>query len=331
MSDTKQLLEQASRSAPDVAFGLDEFRRLRERRDRLRRIRAGVVGLTLAVAAATVAITALQGGEAKDTDGQYASTGAMLPPATRSPLVAATGELYYQAVLFVRAGCLGDLVDECSGSEVRLDATSWWSPDHDSGRIAVDDAHAYGIEGGRFGAGAFPNHNGIDVSGFPQEPSALTEFLLERSAEDGASPAPLITPPPEGAPRDGQLWRAITDLLADPHVTPTVRAALLDVAVGVQGTTLETDVVDPAGRPAHAIVFGNWGGELEERLYVEPETHELLASTTSTSEGGLVEIYLVQHAGVVDSTETAPDPDGGSVPLTLLSTEDLVAMLGGNG
>jgi len=331
MSDTKQLLERASRSAPDVAFGVDEFRRLRERRDRLRRIRAGVVGLTLAVVAATVAFTALQGGEASDTDGQYASTGTTLPPATRSSLVAAPGELYYRTVLFVRAGCQAELVEGCYGEAVRLDVTSWWSPDEDSGRIAVDDAQAFGIEAGRFGPGEFPNVNGIDVAEFPLQPGALTEFLLERSTEDGASPAPLVTPPPEGAPRDGQLWRAITDLLVDPHVTPTVRAALLDVAVGVQGTTLETDVMDPTGRPAHAIVFGNWGGELEERLYVEPETHELLASTTSTSEGALVEIYLVQHAGVVDSTETAPDPDGGSVPLTLLSTEDLVAMLGGNG
>ena len=39
----------------------------------------------------------------------------------------------------------------------------------------------------------------------------------------------------------------------------------------------------------------------------------------------------MQHAGVVDSTETAPEPDEGSVPLTLLSTEDLVPMLGNNG
>jgi hypothetical protein len=330
MSDTKHLLERASRSAPDVPFGLDEFRLLRERREHRRRIGAGVVGLTLAVVAATVAFTALQGGQASDTDGPYASTGTTLPPATRSPLVAAPGELYYRAVLFVRAGCPGDLVDECSGSAVRLDTTSWWSPEDDSGRIAVDDAQAYGIEGGRFGAGAFPNDNGIDVSEFPLEPGALTQFLLERSAEGGASPAPLVTPPPEGAPRDGQLWRAITDLLADPHVTPTVRAALLDVAVGMQGTTLEAGVVDPAGRPAHAIAFGNWGGELEERLYVDPNTHELLAWTTS-SDDAILEIYLVQQAGVVDSTETAPEPDAGSVPLTLLSTEDLVAMLGGSG
>jgi hypothetical protein len=327
MSDTKDLLERASRTAPHVPFGPDDFRRLRERRDRVRRTRAGAVGLTLAVVAAGVAFTTLQGGEARDVDGQYASTGAALPPATRSPLVAAPGQLYYGAVLLVRAGCAGELVEECSEAGVRLDATYWWAPEDDSGRIAVDDALAYGIEAGRFGPGEFPNHNGIDVSGFPLEPAALTEFLLDRSAEGGASPAPLVTPPPQGAPRDGQLWRAITDLLADPHVTPTVRAALLDVAVGVQGTTLEADVVDPAGRPAHAIAFGNWGGKLEERLYVDPDTHELLAQTTS-SEGAILEIYLVQHTGVVDSTETGPEPDGGSVPLTLLSTDDLVTMLG---
>jgi len=328
MPETKDLLERASRFAPDVPFGLDDVRRRGERRHRAQRIRAGVVGLTLAVVAATLAFSALQGG-AGSVDSPYASTGATLPPATRSPLVAEPGQLYYGAVLFVRAGCPGELVEECSEGDVRLDATYWWSPEDDSGRIAVDDAQAYGIEAGRFGPGEFPNPKGIDVSGFPLEPGALTEFLLERSAEDGASPAPLVTPPPEGAPRDGQLWRAITDLLVDPHVTPTVRSALLEVAAGVQGTTLETDVVDPAGRPAHAIAFGNWGGTSEERLYVDPDTHELLAWTTSSSEGVLGEIYLVQHAGVADSTETAPEPDGGSVLLTMLSTEDLVEMLGG--
>jgi hypothetical protein len=328
MPETKDLLERASRSAPHVPFGLDDVRRRGELRHRAQRIRAGVVGLTLAVVAATVAFGALQGG-ARNVDSPYASTGATLPPATRSPLVAARGQLYYRAVLLVRQDCSEGGVEQCSEGGVRLDATYMWAPDDDSGRIAVDDARAYGIEEGRFGPGEFPNDNGIDVSEFPLERDALTQFLLERSADDGASPAPLVTPPPEGAPRDGQLWRAITDLLADPHVTPTVRAALLEVAVGVQGTALEVDVVDPAGRPAHAIVFGNWGGALEERLFVDPDTHELLAWTIS-SDAAILEIYLVQHAGVADSTETAPEPDGGSVPLTMLSTEDLVGLLGSN-
>jgi hypothetical protein len=330
MTDTKHLLERASRSAPPVPFDLDDVRRRGERRDRTQRVRAGVVGVTLAVIATIVAFAALQGTAPRSVESPYASSGATLPPATRLPLVAAPGQQYYRAVLLARAPCAGQVVAECAEAGTRLDATYWWSPDDDSGRIAVDEAKAYGIEGGRFAPGAFPNYNGIDVSGFPLETDALTRFLLTRSAEDGASPAPLVTPPPEGAPNDGQLWRAITDLLVDPHVTPTVRSALLDVAAGLQGTTLELDVADPSGRPADAIVFGNWGGELEERLYVDPDSHELLAWTTS-SEGVILEIYLVQHAGLADSTETAPQPDGGSVPLTLLSTEDLVRLLGSSG
>lgn len=321
MPDTKHLLERAGRSAPDVSFGLDDVRRRGERRHRDQRIRAGVVGLTLAVVAAALGFIAFRPAADRETTlGAGPTFDAVLPPATTAALVAGPGESYYRAVLLVSK----------AGDGARLDATYWWSPDDDSGRIDVTQAVAYGIDGGRFGPGEFPNWNGIDVSSFPLDPAELTAFLLERSAESGASPAPMVTPPPEGAPNDGQLWRAITDLLADPHVTPEVRAALLDVAAALQGSSVSMDVVDPAGRPAYEIAFGNWGGELEERLYVDPDTHELLAQTTS-SEDGILEIYLVQHAGVADSTETAPEPDGGSVPLTLLSTEDLVAMLGGNG
>ena len=110
----------------------------------------------------------------------------------------------------------------------------------------------------------------------------------------------------------------------DPHVTPTVRAALLDVAASLQGAHVETDVLDPAGRPAHAIVFGNAGGEMPERLYVDPASHELLAWTTSsTADPDSFGIYLVQDAGVVASTEIAPEQGEGSVPLTLLSADDL--------
>jgi hypothetical protein len=322
MSDTKLLLERASRSAPDVPFGLDQVRRRGERRHRGQRIWAGAVGLTLAVIAATLGFIAFRPvDDASTRPASGPEFDAALPSATTAPLVAGPGESYYRAVL---------LVSNYSEPGTRLDATFWWSPADNSGRIDLTQAVAYGIDGGRFGPGAFPNGNGIDVSAFPLDPTELTAFLLERSAESGASPAPMVTPPPEGAPRDGQLWRAITDLLADPHVTPEVRVALLDVAATLQGSAVSSDVLDPAGRPAHEIAFGNWGGELEERLYVDPDTHELLAWTTSSA-GGAIEIYLVQHAGVVDSTETAPEPDEGSVPLTLLSTEDLVPMLGNNG
>jgi hypothetical protein len=287
----------------------------------------------LAVVAAALGFLALRPAtDLETTPGTAPELDTVLPPATTAVPVAGPGRYHYRAVLLVSDGCTWLDQGTC-GSEDRamLDATYWWSPDDSSGRIDVTQAVAYGIDGGRFAPGEFPNWNGIDVSAFPLDATELTAFLLERSAESGASPVPIVTPPPEGASNDGQLWRAITDLLPDPHVTPEVRAALLDVAAALQGSAVSTDVVDPAGRSAHEIAFANGGDGLIERLYVDPATHELLGWVKSSSEGAVLEIYLVQHAGVTDSTETAPEPDGGSVPLTLLSTEDLVRRLGTRG
>ncbi|MBI2237306.1 MAG: cupredoxin domain-containing protein [Actinobacteria bacterium] len=98
-------------------------------------------------------------------------------------------------------------------------------------------------------------------------------------------------------------------------MTPAVRAALLDVAAGLQGSHVLTDVSDPVGRPAHEIEFGNWGGDIIERLYVDPTTHELLAWTMAAATGDQpFEYFVVQGAGVVDSTEVAPAEQDGSIP-----------------
>ena len=319
MADTKQLLERAGRAGPAPAFDLETVRRRRDRHARSERVRAAAVGLAL-VAAVVSVVAVLSPRERSHSDA--VALGDALPAATEAPLVAGPGEHYYRAILIAQ-NCVGD-TDKCGGNDVRLDATFWWSPNDDSGRIAVDDARAYGIEPGRFGPGAFPNVNGIDVSAFPLDPVELTNFLLERSAETGASPAPLVTPPPEGAAQDGRLWRAITDLLEDPHVTPAVRASLLDVAAGLQGAHVALDATDPFGRPAHVVTFGNWGGEIVERLYVDPSTHELLCWTSSAGDAELpFRYFVVQQAGVVSSVESGLSLDEGSVPGTLLSVDDV--------
>ncbi len=327
MTETHDLLERAARSAPRTDYDLEAVRERGERKRRGERIRAGVLGVTLAILGATFAFAALDRDGPRDPavggTGPAGTTGITLPPPAEPPLVAEIGQYYYSAVLY-RSWCPDDGGDICGGNDVTLDATTWWSPGDDSGRIEVDARENYGIEEGRFEAGAFPNVNGIDVSSFPLEPGALTTFLLQRSAEGGSSPAPLVTPPPEGAPTDGQVWRAITDLLEDPHVTPAVRAALLDVAAGLQGAHVTTDTVDPFGRPAHVVEFGNWGGSMIERLYVDPATHELLVWTRSIASGDeLFAYFVVQGAGVTDSTETGPTEQESSVPWTLLSAEDL--------
>jgi hypothetical protein len=327
MHDAKTLLERAERLAPTPTFTLEDLERMGTRHARRRRIGTAVFALALAAIAFGSAVVALRQ-PGVSTIGSSGPT-ATLPPAIEAPLVAAPSDFYYRAVLLYAEGCSDVILAPCGDpTELRLDATYWWRDD-DAGRIVVDQKVNYGIEPGRFEAGGFPDPNGIDVSDFPLERVALTRFLLERSAANGASPAPLVTPPPDGAPNDGQLWRAITDLLQDPHVSPTVRASLLDVAAGLQGARVQTDVTDPFERRAHVVTFGNWGGDATERLYIDPVTHELLAWTAFSTVDDAFMVYVVQDAGVVASTEMAAEPDQRSVPLTVLSPEDLADIAGG--
>jgi len=323
--DPRDVLERARRQAPVPRMTLIDLHRRRERRQRIRRMQAGAVGLALAVVAAGTAFVGLREhrGPGPAEGGQPSVN---LPPATSPLPVAQPGE-YYSSQVHLVGGCLTGQEHYCGGNDVELAATFWWAPDG-SGRIEADRVHNYGIRTGTFGPGEFPNYNGIDVSDFPTETAQLTQFLLDRSAPDGSSPAPMVTPPPDGAPRDGQMWRAITDLIQNPHVTPTVRAALLDVAAGLQGARLEVGGVDPVGRKADVVVFGNLGGELIERLYVDPASHDLLAITwTSNIADQPFEYFIVERAGVTASRSDQPT-GAESIPAPRSPVPDVLAEAG---
>lgn len=325
MTETGYRLREMEPAMKEPSFTLADLEVRKARHQTRSRMLAIAVGLILTVAVTGglfLVVSSQRTSHVATGDPTDPTEPSTLPHATRDPLVAADDEYYVSSVLL--GGCSADESTTCPRDASRLDATFWWSPGDDSGRIAVDDAQGYGIEAGEFAPGEFPNGNGIDVSTFPLGTDELTRFLLARSDAEGSSPAPLVTPPPEGAAHDGQMWRAITDLLADPHVTPTVRAALLDVAAGLQGSHVTLDTVDPFDRPAHVIEFGNWGGALIERLYVDPATHELLGWTKSAANEAMpFEYFVVQDAGVVGSTQEAPAQGSGSVPVTLLSGDDL--------
>jgi hypothetical protein len=321
--DPRELLERARRQAPVPQITLVDLHRRREQRQRIRRVEAGVLGLALAVVAAGTAFVGLREHRVPGTAEGERQPSVNLPPATTPMPVAQPGEYYYRQVHLV-GGCPAGQQHYCGSNDVELAATFWWAPDG-SGRIQVGRAHNYGIHAGTYGPTEFPNPNGIDVTTFPTETAQLTRFLLGRSAPDGASPAPLVSPPPNGAPRDGQMWRAITDLLEDPHVTPRVRAALLDVAAGLQGARLEVGGVDPVGREAHVVIFGNWGGELIERLYVDPASHDLLAITwTSETSDQPFQYFVVERAGVTGTRSRAPT-DAGSIPVPVSPIPHVIA------
>jgi hypothetical protein len=324
MSDLHDLLEGARRRAPEPAFSLENLRRRRSRRDRARRAEALVVGLAVATVGFGVTFAMLREPGSEIADGTHQTVAEeTLPPATAPALVAGTGEFYYRAVLLASEGCLDAPAGGiCGATGNHLDATFWWARD-DSGRIQVDARDGYGITEGRFGPGEYPNVQGIDASDFPQSTTELTAFLLERSAPDGTSPAPMVTPPPDGDPNDGQLWRAIADLLQDEHTTPELQAALLDVAASLTGTTVDLTADDPAGRRAYVVQMASGDGNSIDRLYVDPATHGLLAYTTLSRTSDGYRIFLVQQAGITDSIETAPNPESGPFELTLLSVDDL--------
>lgn len=310
MAELHDLLERATDHAPDPGFTFLELGRRRDRRYRAKRIQAATIGLVVAMLVLGGTLFALrERATTRPGSGgvERTSTSIHLPPATQPPLIAGEGQYYYRRVHLV-GGCPAGQERYCDGYDVELGASLWWSDEDSSGRVAADAVRNYGIEEGKFGPGEFPNPNGIDVSGFPTGTHELSDFLLARSQPEGESPAPLVTPPPDGAPQDGRMWRAITDLLQDPHVTPTIRAALLDVAAGLQGAHVITDGMDPVGRPAIVISFGNWGGELIERLFVDPVNHELLATTTTSEiSDEPFHYYVVEVVGVAGSLQTGPE------------------------
>lgn len=306
MPETRDLLERAGRSVPRATFELADLERRRDRRQARRKVGTIVVALALAAGTFGTAFLALrqEGGAAIGSTGTTGpAPDTALPPATAAPLEVEPGEYHVQRIR-LDSKC-EEPGDDCVpvDTEVVLDVAIWWNPD-ESGLIDVTVAEGYGIAEGTFGPGEFPN--GIDTAGFPTDPVELAAFLLERSQEDGASPAPLVSPPPEGGPQDGRMWRAITDVLQSHRVTPALRAALMEVAAGLQGSHVELDTVDPAGRPAHVVWMRDDTAASVERIYLDPASHELLAITVGAADGSSVRwSWVIEEAGIAPAAGEA--------------------------
>lgn len=305
MGDTKRLLEQAGHLAPTPEFDLDDVRDRKSLHDRRRRISATIVGLgiTAAIVAGGVLAAATVGNQGAAS---RQAGGSGLPPPVRT-VALAPGEFSYQRIRIE----LDSTCADCGMNHSELLTESWWALDG-SGRIDVSTAQNYGIRGGTFGPGTFPTEG--DLTGFPTDPGALRTFLLDRSAEDGASPRPEVTPAPGVALEDGQLWLAIQDYLGSTqylNATPELRAAMLQVLAQSPMVRVATGATDPLGRPASTLRFHAYDRDVT--VFVEPTSGDFMGKTERFDDGSTGSV-IVEEAGIATSDQDVPQGHRITVP-----------------
>jgi hypothetical protein len=304
MPETKHLIERAAHEAPLATFSLDDVRARRDRRQSRRRLSAGIVagGVTLALIALALAASGSLGGQ----DRVHVPRGGVgLPPATRQPVTVGPNEYSYQHLDLSYAWvCGGEPGGDQSCPNSQVDLESWWRADG-SGRVIVDGKRNYGIDAGTFGPGEF--HTEGDLSSFPLNVDELRALLLARSAPDGASPRPDVTPSP-GVPLDeGLLWNAIRDYLGDTqylNTTPALRASLLEVLATVPMVSVDLQAHDPVGRDAIALRFTAYAEDTV--VFVDPATHDFLGMTETYVDSGSTGTVIVRSAGVTTAIDEVP-------------------------
>ena len=220
-----------------------------------------------------VAGAVFAGGSSRTQGRRYTPAGGAGLPAPTHTVALGPGEFSYQRIKIEADSTCSN----CGVQHVELLAQSWWALDG-SGRIDVSKSQNYGIQGGTFSAGTFPTEG--DLSGFPTDPGALRTFLLGRSAENGASPRPEVTPAPDVPLEDGQLWLAIQDYLGSTqylNATPELRAAMLQVLAHDPMVSVATGATDPLGRHASTLRFHAYDREVT--VFVDPATGDFMAMT----------------------------------------------------
>jgi hypothetical protein len=173
-----------------------------------------------------------------------------------------------------------------------------------------------------------------NLSELSTDPSVLLNQLQDRTSPAGASPEPQVTIGPEIDPQTSSLWRSIADLVEMGNATPSLRAAIFEVASGLPGVDERTGVEDPVGRPAVtlSVHLGSGYCEGDDTLYFDPDTHLLLASdgdlgcapSVIVLEGGIVdsrsgvvskgEGFIPEPEGVVPSASPAPEDGSSETP-----------------
>jgi hypothetical protein len=258
MNGLRERLSGAVNAVPDPAFGLDALERKRDRRELRRRSGAGALGLGI-LAMIGVGLYSLSLGRPPED-----AAGDRLPPPS-AVLAFPPDAFAYERSAWVT------LANDGSAKRVAYDQQRWYGLDA-SGRRHDQRGHDE-----VFGAGEYITDAG-DVTYLIADPEVLYDQLVERAEPGGASPEAYRgwTLGAE-APITAGVVRSIGELLEDDNVSPELRAALAQVLSGLEGASVQHDVIDPAGRAAISVEI-----ETERRLKIwwfDPDSLQVMAYT----------------------------------------------------
>jgi hypothetical protein len=286
MADVRERLKNASEF---VTLAERPFERLLERRDRRRRSqRLASAAVAFAIAAAAVGggviLLSRLGQDQVDTGGGWHSTKA---------LALRPGEYFYLRVES----------SEAEDGHIR-DEETWWGLDGSGevrNRSTRQDKYPY-PPSGTYGPGVFPIWS--DVSDLSTDPSLLAAQLRQEPWNHF-----------DVQPESERMWDLVSFLLTElPPPTPDLRAALFDVARGIEGVSVTQNDRDPVDRAAISLSFSDAENGAMWRLYFDPGTHQVMAWTFRSDRGG--ESLQIFESGIVDASGARPEGEEWLVPPT---------------
>jgi hypothetical protein len=274
MDDLRSSLKSASRLVTAPDRPYDRLLERRERKRRRQRLAAFVVAIVVAGGGAFGGIALLTSGVREDGTDQVGTGWQPTRPLDLQP-----GEYFYLRVTS----------DEAEDGWVR-DVETWWAPDGSGevrNRSTRQDKYPY-PPSGVYGEGDFPEP--YDVAWLSTDPEILAAQLREATF-GGDFGLPEV-----------------------PYASPEVRAALFDVASGLDRVTVIENIQDPAGRPAIALETSERAGPdtATWRTYFDPGTHQALAWTFESTHAGSAWILL--ESAIVDAPGERPDRGEWLVP-----------------
>ncbi len=293
MNDLRDDLRRASERAPRSSLDMEKLATRRERMVRRKRVSAITLSLAITVALIGGVFAVAQergapGTSAANGGGDRGVSTIVLGPSVDLSLAA--GQYSYRRITNYPP----------DGVQVSKTMATWWSTD-DSGRIQDGPG-----DGTTYGPGEIPQDTG-PVAYLSTDPARLLDQMIERTSPNGASPEPMdqFTPGPGQSDHlTAGLIRAIGELLNDVNTSPELRAALFQVAAGLEGVEVTYDSVDPVSRPA--IRLSVTTEETLHQWWFDPASEQLLAERDDFAADGMTGITIVESAGVTvgsDSTE----------------------------